>query len=86
MSGGKNNSMVFIHQLNRGRGLAVSSKSIVGPGNLERDERGSIAIRGPKERMLVISDSEVPRGPWPQALVLVQGSVGIGMELHLPED
>jgi hypothetical protein len=58
----------------------VREKIVVGPGNLERDERGSIKICGPKQRTLVISDAEVPRGPWPRALVLVQGCVGMGFE------
>lgn len=57
----------------------VSSKVVVGPGNLERDEHGNLALRGPQEGMFIISDLDVPRGPWPRKLVLVQHSVGISI-------
>lgn len=55
----------------------VTRKAIVGPANLERDVNGSLSLCSPSQKILVISASEIPRGPWPRKLVLVQHTVGM---------
>jgi hypothetical protein len=59
--------------------LGVMTKAIVSPWHLERTNNGGIALRGPKNAMKVISATEIPRGPWPKNLVLVQHSLGISV-------
>ena len=55
----------------------ISMKAVIGPKHLERDEHGHLALRSSFQGMQVISDTEIPRGPWPRQPVLVQHSVGI---------
>lgn len=61
----------------------VMTKAVVSPWNLERTKDGSIALNGPEKAFKVISATEIPRGPWPKNLVLVQHSVGISIGMQL---
>jgi hypothetical protein len=40
----------------------VSSKVVIGPNSLELDDQGNLSLRTPQQEMLVISDSDIPRG------------------------
>lgn len=52
---------------------------VVGPSNLRRGENGRLALLGPQKKFKVISDTEIPRGPWPQVPVLIKHSEGISI-------
>jgi hypothetical protein len=54
----------------------VSLKVIVTAANLRRNDQGQLSLLSPSGSMYVASDSEVPRGPWPGNLLLVQGYHG----------
>jgi hypothetical protein len=60
----------------------VSQQVRVTAANLRRTADDGLALDGPRKRFVVIPDDEVPRGPWPRKLVLVQHSVGISMEFQ----
>jgi hypothetical protein len=55
----------------------VCRRVVVGPQNIERDERGGIRLNSPKQEMLLLSDNSIPRGRWPRKLVLVQHCIGM---------
>lgn len=57
----------------------VLKKTVVSPWNLERTKDGRISLKGGKESIYVISDTKIPRGPWPKDLVLVQHTKGINI-------
>jgi len=46
---------------------------VVGPSDLYRGENGGLTLRTPYEKFKVISDTEIPRGRWPQLPVIVKG-------------
>jgi len=46
---------------------------VVGPSNLYCAEDGRLAMRTPYQGFKVISDTEIPRGRWPQLPVIVKG-------------
>jgi len=60
----------------------VSQRITVTAANIHRTGDGGLTLDGPFDSFVVIPDDEVPRGPWPGKLVLVQHSVGIMMQFQ----
>jgi hypothetical protein len=60
----------------------VFQKVTVGVRNIAQMPDGGIGIRSPSKPFYVIPSDEVPRGPWPKQLVLVQHSVGIALGMQ----
>lgn len=61
----------------------VSCKRIVTPTDLELDETGQLRLSHGKGIPIRILDSlEIPRGPWPKAIVMVQHASGLRLGLQ----
>lgn len=58
-------------------------QSVVGIKDINRTSEGGITLTGPSHNLHVLSSTEVPRGRWPNAPVLVQHSVGISLNFQL---
>jgi len=54
----------------------IAWRITVTAANLEIDAAGQLSLRGPKGNLYVVSNSEIPKGPWPGAPLLVQGYDG----------
>ncbi len=60
----------------------VSQRIVVTAANIHRTGDGALTLHGPIDNFVVVPDDEVPRGPWPGKLVVVQHSVGIIMQFQ----
>ena len=57
-------------------------QSVVEIKDINRTPEGTIALKGPSHKMHVVSSTEVPRGRWPNAPVVVQHAVGISIGMQ----
>lgn len=60
----------------------VLTKHIARLSYLERTENGHISLRIPAKKIRFISSTEVPRGPWPRELVLVEHTEGMAFQVQ----
>lgn len=62
----------------------IMATLVVGPSGLRRNKDGVIGLGSPRVKIHVISETEIPRGPWPRnTIVLVQHTAGMSFNAQL---